>query len=103
MIKKTFYTVKEVADILNNPVSKVRYYVRKFKINVPLRAGKLSFTEKHIKKLQKINELVENEKYRLDGVAGNLRQTEEEEQQISELLQKLQNIKKTLHTLRSSR
>ena len=103
MIKKTFYTVKEVAEILESPVSTVRYYVRKFKIDVPIKAHKLSFTQKHLKKLLKIKELVENEKYRLDGVAGNLRQTEEEEEELLELLQKLQGIKKTLITLRSSK
>lgn len=102
MIKKTFYTVKEVADILEIPVSKVRFYVSKFKINVPKRVNKLAFSNKHINKLRKILKLVDEEKYRLEGAAGNLRQAAEQEEKMDDLLEKLQHIKKTLVTLRSN-
>lgn len=103
MNKKTFYTVKEVADLLESPVSKVRYYVNRFKMDVPIRAGKLAFSEKHIRKLKKIHTLVDEEKYRLDGVAGNLRETEAENEQMHELLEKLLHIKQTLNTLRAGK
>ncbi|MFB0945469.1 MAG: DNA-binding transcriptional MerR regulator [Spirosomataceae bacterium] len=102
MIKKTFYTLVEVAEILDIPVSKLRFYVNRFKIDVAKRVNKFSFSDKNIRKLRKILELVDDEKYRLEGVAGNLRQSEEHEERLDDLLHKLQYIKKTLVILRSN-
>lgn len=101
MNKKTFYTVKEVTEMLDLNESTLRYYIGRFKINVPKRANRLAFTEKHVTKLRKILELANNESYKLEGVAKNLRQHEEENAQLAELAQRLEHIKKTLVSVRS--
>ena len=101
MNKKTFYTVKEVAEMLDINDSTLRFYVNRFKINVPKRANRLAFSEKHINKLRKIKELANNESYKLEGVAKNLRQEEEENAQLNELARRLENIKRTLISIRA--
>lgn len=101
MNKKTFYTVKEVAEMLELNESTLRFYVNRFKLTIPKRANRLAFSEKHIAKLRKIVELANNERYKLDGVAKNLRNTEEENAQLSELRKRLEHIKKTLISVRA--
>lgn len=101
MNKKTFYTVKEVTEMLELNESTLRFYVNRFKISIPKRANRLTFSDKHIAKLRKILELANNESYKLEGVAKNLRQNEEENAQLSELSQRLEHIKKTLITVRA--
>jgi DNA-binding transcriptional MerR regulator len=101
MNKKTFYTVKEVTEMLELNESTLRYYVSRFKINVPKRANRLAFSERHINKLRKIKKLANKESYKLEGVAKNLCLHEEENAQLSELSKRLEHIKKTLISVRS--
>lgn len=102
MNKKTFYTVKEVVEMLDLNESTLRFYIRRFKLNVPKYGNKFAFDDKQINKLRKIKELTENEQYKLKGVAKNLRQHAEENAQLTELQHRLEEIKRTLISVRSN-
>lgn len=102
MIEKTVFSVAEVAGMFEVNESKIRYYVDRFNIDVPKKSNKLAFRQKHIDKLKKLTELIDNEQYTLSGAAATLRNRDEEDAYIAEVLDKLKHVKRVLITLKNN-
>lgn len=101
MENKTFYSISEVSKLLDDePESKIRYYVNHFKLNVPIRAGKLAFSQKNVEKLRKILELRNEQKFTLAGAKASLKKEVETKGFEEEVSNRLKNIERILLILK---
>lgn len=73
-IEKMFYTIGEVSDILDVPVSTVRYWDNEFDILKPVKnkKGNRMFTPADMKNLELIYHLLKNEGMTVSGVKKKL-------------------------------
>lgn len=102
MEKKSVYTLAEVATEFQESESKIRYYTKHFKLNVPVLGGKLAFTKKHIDKLRKLIEFTGEQKLTLKGAKANLRKVQVEQTFEEEIVSRLKNIQRILMLLKEN-
>lgn len=74
LTQKIYWTTREVADKLNVPPSKIRYWLSYFgDVDKRNKAMKRFFNQKEVEKIEKIYQLVEVEKYKLEGAKLKLK------------------------------
>ena len=75
---KKYYSISEVAEILELAPHVFRYWEKEFTMLIPLknRAGNRNYREKDIKLLKKIKRLLYMEKYTIEGARLQLQKTE---------------------------
>ncbi|MDD5530375.1 MAG: MerR family transcriptional regulator [bacterium] len=73
--KKLFYSISEVAKLIELPLSTIRYWEKKFKILNPKRAGnkRRTYTQKDIETLNSIRTLLYEENYKIKGAKNKLK------------------------------
>jgi len=103
-VEKLFYSIGEVAEMLNVPVSTVRFWENEFDVLKPRKnkKGNRLFTAGDIKNLKIIHHLVKEKGMTLAGVKKQLASKWEETDYKYEISQSLQNIKSLLLDLRDS-
>jgi DNA-binding transcriptional MerR regulator len=103
-VEKLFYSIGEVAEMLNVPVSTVRFWENEFDVLKPRKnkKGNRLFTAGDIKNLKIIHHLVKEKGMTLAGVRKQLAIKWEETDYKYEISQSLQNIKGILTDLRDS-
>ncbi len=103
-IEKLFYSIGEVAEMLNVPVSTVRFWENEFDILKPRKnkKGNRLFTAGDIKNLKIIHHLVKEKGMTLAGTKKQLSAKWEETDYKYEIGQILQNIKGILLDIRDS-
>lgn len=96
-VEKVYYAIGEVAEMLNTPVSTVRFWENEFDILKPMKnkKGNRLFTQADVKNLKIIHHLLKTEGMTLSGVkkrlSGGLEETEYKHE-ISESLLKIKSI-----------
>jgi DNA-binding transcriptional MerR regulator len=96
-IEKLYYSIGEVAEMLDVPVSTVRFWENEFDILKPMKnkKGNRLFTQADIKNLKIIHHLVKEEGMTLSGakkkVSGKWEETDYKFE-INESLQKIKSI-----------
>ena len=103
-VEKLFYSISEVAEMLNVPVSTVRFWENEFDVLKPRKnkKGNRLFTAGDIKNLKIIHHLVKERGMTLAGVKKQLASKWEETDYKYEISQSLKNIKGILLDLRDS-
>lgn len=103
-VEKLFYAIGEVAEMLNVPVSTVRFWENEFDILKPRKnnKGNRLFTDQDIKNLKIIHHLVKEKGMTLAGVKKQLATKWEETDYKYEISNSLKNIKGLLLDIRDS-
>ena len=103
-VEKLYYAIGEVAEMLNVPVSTVRFWENEFDILKPMKnkKGNRLFTQADVKNLKIIHHLVKEEGMTLDGARKKLSGRYEETDYKYEISESLKNIKSILLDIRDS-
>lgn len=103
-VEKLYYSIGETAEILNVPVSTVRFWENEFDILKPMKnkKGNRMFTPGDIKNLKIIYHLLKEEGMTLPGAKKRLSGKWEETQYKYEINESLQKIKRLLLDLRDN-
>jgi len=93
-MKKMFYVIKEVSDLLDESESTLRFWEGEFKELRPRRdsGGKRLYSEDDIKLLKKIKYLLRERKISIEGAKEHLHGKNEE----LDLIGKLEEVKRIL-------
>jgi len=103
-VEKLYYSIGETAEMLNVPVSTVRFWENEFNILKPMKnkKGNRMFTPDDIKNLKIIYHLLKEERMTLPGAKKRLSGKWEETQYKYEINESLQKIKGLLLDLRDN-
>jgi DNA-binding transcriptional MerR regulator len=103
-VEKLYYSIGEVAEMLEVPVSTVRFWENEFDILKPMKnkKGNRLFTPADIKNLRIIHHLVKEEGMTLAGVKKKLSEKWEEADYKFEINESLQRIKSILTDIRDN-
>ncbi len=103
-IEKLYYSIGEVSDILDVPVSTVRFWENEFDILKPLKnkKGNRMFTAADLKNLRIIHHLLKEEGMTLVGVKKKLSGKWEETDYKYEINESLRKIRTMLLDMRDS-
>jgi len=103
-IEKLYYSIGEVAELLNVPVSTVRFWENEFEVLKPMKnkKGNRMFTPDDIKNLKIIHRLLKEEGMTMQGAKKKLTGRWEETEYKYEITNSLQKIKELLIDLRDN-
>lgn len=103
-IEKLYYSIGEVAEMLEVPVSTVRFWDNEFDVLKPMKnkKGNRLFTQNDLKNIRIIHHLLKEEGMTLSGVKKRMAAKWEETDYKYEINESLQKIKSILLELRDS-
>ncbi len=103
-IEKLYYSIGEVAEILEVPVSTVRFWDNEFDVLKPMKnkKGNRLFTQNDMKNLRIIHHLLKEEGMTLNGVKKRMAEKWDETDYKFEVSQSLLKIKSILLEIRDS-
>ncbi|NLA48749.1 MAG: MerR family transcriptional regulator [Bacteroidales bacterium] len=103
-VEKVYYSIGEVSEMLDVPVSTVRYWENEFDILKPMKnkKGNRMFTASDIRNLKMIHHLLKVEGMTLLGVKRKLTGRREETESKYEITESLLKIKELLTELRDN-
>ncbi|HLP73904.1 MAG TPA: MerR family transcriptional regulator [Bacteroidales bacterium] len=103
-IEKLYYSIGEVAEMLNVPVSTVRFWDNEFDVLKPMKnkKGNRLFTQADLKNLRIIHHLLKDEGMTIGGVKKRMSSKWEETDYKYEINESLQKIKTMLLDIRDS-
>lgn len=101
-VEKLYYSIGEVAEMLDVPVSTIRFWENEFDILKPMKnkKGNRLFTPADIKNLKILHHLVKEEGMTLSGAKKKLSQKWDETDYKYEINESLQKIKTLLLDIR---
>jgi DNA-binding transcriptional MerR regulator len=101
-LTKRYYTIKEVAEIFEVNVSKIRYWSDSFPSLNPTRStsGERKYTPDDVQQLKYVYELVEEELYTLEGAKKVIERRKHKMTENQSVVNKLSQIKSFLQELR---
>src|SRR5690554_7597387 len=96
--EKRYYSIGEVAKAFEVNTSLIRFWEKEFDVLKPRKnaKGNRMFTPEDIKNLQLIFHLVKEKGYTLDGAKEYLKQAKKKPLNTTDIILKLENIKKEL-------
>ena len=97
-VEKLFYSIGETAEILDVPVSTVRFWENEFDILKPRRnkKGNRLFTPEDLENLKKIHFLLKERGMTIEGARKRLSEQGEETDHVMEVTNRLKNIRSML-------
>jgi DNA-binding transcriptional MerR regulator len=103
-VEKLYYSIGEVAEMLEVPVSTIRFWENEFDILKPMKnkKGNRLFTPADIKNLKILHHLVKDEGMTLSGAKKKLAVKWDETEYKYEINESLQNIKSMLLDIRDN-
>jgi DNA-binding transcriptional MerR regulator len=103
-VEKLYYSIGEVAEMLDVPVSTVRFWENEFEVLKPMKnkKGNRLFTPADIKNLKIIHHLLKEEGMTITGVKKKLTGKWEETDYKFEINESLQKIKSILLELKDN-
>jgi DNA-binding transcriptional MerR regulator len=103
-VEKLYYAIGEVAEMLNVPVSTVRFWENEFDILKPMKnkKGNRLFTQADLRNLKIIYHLLKEEGMTLDGARKKLSGKWDETDYKFEINESLQKIKTILLDIRDN-
>jgi DNA-binding transcriptional MerR regulator len=103
-VEKLYYSIGEAAEMLNVPISTVRFWENEFDILRPMKnkKGNRMFTPADIKNLKIINHLLKEEGMTIQGARKKLSGKWEEADYKYEINESLQKIKSLLLDMRDN-
>jgi DNA-binding transcriptional MerR regulator len=103
-VEKLYYSIGEVAEMLDVPISTVRFWENEFEILKPMKnkKGNRLFTPQDIKNLRIIHRLVKEEGMTLSGAKKKLTEKWDETDYKFEITESLEKIKAILLDIKDS-
>ena len=103
-VEKLYYSIGEVADMLEVPISTVRFWENEFEILKPMKnkKGNRLFTPQDIKNLRIIHRLLKEDGMTLSGAKKKLSGKWDETDHKFEITQSLEKIKSMLLDIKDS-
>ncbi|MBO0934024.1 MerR family transcriptional regulator [Fibrella aquatilis] len=100
--EKRYYSIREVADMFNVNISRLRYYEKEFPTLSPKknRSGDRVYTKTEIDHLREILDLVENRGFKLQGAREYLNKKQGVQNETAAVLDKLKEIRQFMVSLR---
>ena len=97
-MEKIYFSISEVATLLDINQSKLRFWEKEFKQLKPERKGKITrfYTQKDIETIKKIKFLVEDQKLTLSGAQEKLNQKMDSISKQQMLSERLKNLKQEI-------
>jgi DNA-binding transcriptional MerR regulator len=97
-VEKLYYSIGEVSEMLDVPISTIRFWENEFEILKPMKnkKGNRLFTPEDIKNLRIIHHLVKEEGMTLAGTKKKLSEKWDETDHKYEIAESLQRIKEML-------
>ncbi|HUI33114.1 MAG: MerR family transcriptional regulator [Dysgonamonadaceae bacterium] len=99
--KRLFYSIQEVADHFAVNVSLLRFWEKEFDNISPkkTKGGTRQYTKEDVKEIEIVYRLVKDKGLTLDGARQHLKTNKPEEDRRMEILERLNKVKKELHSL----
>lgn len=103
-VEKLYYSIGEVAGMLDVPVSTVRFWDNEFDILKPMKnkKGNRLFTQTDLRNIRIIHHLLKEEGMTLNGVKKKMSGKWDETDYKFEISQSLQKIKSIIEEIRNS-
>ena len=99
--KKLYYSHREVAEMLEEAQSTVRYWVDTFAVQVRRSStGRLKYSQDNLRELQLIRHLLRESNLTIDGAKATLRHNPQEAEQRAEAIAQLKAVRDELVELR---
>lgn len=97
-IEKRYYSIGEVAEMLDVKTSLVRFWEKEFDILQPRRnkKGNRLFTQKDLANLKLIYHLVKERGFTLEGAKAKLRENKDDTAKTAEVVERLKTIRQAL-------
>jgi DNA-binding transcriptional MerR regulator len=97
-IEKRYYSIGEVAEIMEVNTSLVRFWEKEFDILKPKRnkKGNRLFTQKDLANLKLIYHLVKERGFTLEGAKTKLRENKGDTARIADVVERLKTIRQAL-------
>ena len=102
MARKLFYRIKEVAYLLDEPVSTVRYWESVFPQVSPSTKGVRQYTEREIEILRTIKHLLRDKGLTIEGAQAQLKVKQSPLELRADTLTRLREIRSRLEALRKA-
>jgi DNA-binding transcriptional MerR regulator len=101
-IEKKYYSIGEVAEMLDISASQIRFWENEFDIIKPRkgRSGNRQFTQQDIKNIQLIYHLVKEKGYTLQGARAMLKEGTDEAMNKMEMVNSLKKVRSFLQQIR---
>jgi len=101
-IEKLYYSIGEVCDIVGQEAHVLRYWEQEFEQLSPRknRAGRRAYTEEDIEMVERIQQLLKEEKYTIAGARQVLEKGDPESKQKQAFREQLTTLRSFLVTLR---
>jgi DNA-binding transcriptional MerR regulator len=104
--QKLFYSISEVAELLELNASTIRFWEKEFSALQPKKTqkGNRQFTKKDIELIQRISFLVKEKGYTIQGAKDQLktRESQRDNSEETEVIKKLQAIRRKLIELKKN-
>tara|TARA_B110000444_G_scaffold70240_1_gene66017 strand:- start:1003 stop:1332 length:330 start_codon:yes stop_codon:yes gene_type:complete len=99
---KIYYSIGEVADIINVNTSLIRFWEKEFDIIKPKKntSGKRVFSISDIKNVKLIHHLLKEKKYTIQGAIKKIRENKEGTVKNHNIIENLKNIRSELVIIR---
>lgn len=99
---RLYYSIKEVAKLLNEEPTTLRYWERNFPQLQPRRSGngRRQYTLENVEVVRKIRHMLREEGFSISRARGRLEQLGSEEMRRIEILASLNRMRVLLHELR---
>jgi len=100
-IEKAYYTRTEIADLLDESDSTIRFWTDSFNIT-PRRSGtgRIRYTREHLEELRTIRHLLRECHLTIDGAKATLRQKPQEAERRAKAIATLKEVRDELQMLR---
>lgn len=100
-LTKLYYSISEVAEMLDVSASLIRYWESEFPVLKPLKnsKGERRYNKQNIEKLYQIYYLVKEKGYTLEGAKKELRETKYRSKKMEEIIERLTKVKTGLQHL----
>lgn len=97
-LEKRYYSIGEVAEIMEVNTSLVRFWEKEFDILKPKRnkKGNRLFTQKDLANLKLIYHLVKERGFTLEGAKTKLRENKDDTARVADVVERLKTIRQAL-------
>jgi len=101
-MEKLYYSIGEVAEMLNVNLSLLRFWEKEFPFTCPKKndKGTRLYTQENIDNIRLIYHLVKEKRLTLEGAKKRLKENKDGVVKNHRIVQRLQEIKKEIHNIR---
>lgn len=103
-ISKKYYTIREVSDLLELPLSTLRFWEKQFTMLKPFRdsKGNRFYSERDIEIIKMVRYLVKERGLKIEAALAELRRNRQGVERRAEVVDRLKNVRDRLNEMLAS-